>query len=59
MATALLFNFTDAQKLQKVRFALFKLGIAGCVVDAADFLQLLCVGEVKNQCRRHDLAPFR
>ena len=33
MATALLFNFTDAQKLQKVRFALFKLGIAGCVVE--------------------------
>lgn len=39
MATALLFNFTDTQKLQKIRFALFKLGIAGRIVDAADFHQ--------------------
>ena len=39
MATALLFNFHDAQKLQKVRFALFKLGVTGRVVDAADFGQ--------------------
>lgn len=39
MATALLFNFHDAQKLQKVRFALFKLGVTGRVVDAADLGQ--------------------
>lgn len=39
MATALLFNFHDAQKLQKVRFALFKLGVTVRVVDAADFGQ--------------------
>ena len=39
MATALLFNFHDAQKLQKVRFALFKLGITGRIVDEADFGQ--------------------
>lgn len=39
MATALLFNFTDAQKLQKLRFALFKLGITARVVDASDFGQ--------------------
>ena len=39
MACALLYNFKDAARLQKVRFALFKLGIAGCIVDAADFGQ--------------------
>ena len=39
MATALLFNFTDAQKLQKLRFALFKLGITARVVNASDFGQ--------------------
>ena len=39
MAAALLFNFHDAQKLQKIRFALYKLGITGRVVDAADFSQ--------------------
>lgn len=39
MATALLFNFHDAQKLQRVRFALFKLGVTGRVVDAANFGQ--------------------
>ena len=39
MATALLFNFTDAQKLQKLRFALFKHGVTARVVDASDFGQ--------------------
>ena len=32
MASALLYNFKDAARLQKIRFALFKLGISGRVV---------------------------
>ena len=32
MACALLYNFKDAARLQKVRFALFKLGVSGRVV---------------------------
>lgn len=32
MASALLYNFKDASRLQKIRFALFKLGINGRVV---------------------------
>lgn len=61
MATALLFNFTDAQKLQKVRFALFKLGIAGRVVDAADFGQpvgYLCGLEGFSPAEQEDEGSF-
>ena len=42
MACALLYNFKDAARLQKVRFALFKLGVSGRAggAFAADRLSL-------------------
>ena len=42
MACALLYNFKDAARLQKVRFALFKLGVSGRVV-APEELRLVRV----------------
>ena len=42
MACALLYNFKDAARLQKVRFALFKFGVSGRVV-APEELRLVRV----------------
>ena len=39
MACALLYNFKDAARLQKVRFALFKLGVSGRVVAPEELSQ--------------------
>ena len=39
MACALLYNFKDAARLQKVRFALFKLGVSGRVVVPEELSQ--------------------
>jgi len=39
MACALLYNFKDAARLQKVRFALFKLGVNGRVVAPEELSQ--------------------
>ena len=39
MACALLYNFKDAARLQKVRFALFKLGVSGRIVAPEELSQ--------------------
>ena len=39
MACALLYNFKDAARLQKIRFALFKLGVSGRIVAPVDVLR--------------------
>ena len=39
MACALLYNFKDAARLQKVRFALFKFGVSGRVVAPEELSQ--------------------
>ena len=43
MACALLYNFKDAARLQKVRFALFKLGVSGRIV-APEGAKILSAG---------------
>lgn len=39
MACALLYNFKDAARLQKVRFALFKLGVSERIVAPEELSQ--------------------
>ena len=39
MACALLYNFKDAARLQKVRFALFKLSVSGRIVAPEELSQ--------------------
>ena len=41
MACALLYNFKDAARLQKVRFALFKFGVSGRVVAPEELSQTI------------------